>query len=209
MNNSLAHGVLHFVTARSIPWWAGDTAAPAHGPRVLPEQASQRSALSAGSRQGLGSGGGRGPQGRSKCIQERTSLCPARTCQHDASGRVRLCRQKRRAFRLRLSWTLSSGDGFSGQWLLRKIRAAVAGARGWPEGQRPEECLPEALPREVRAGCGRRWSTGYPGRRRGAWSPRVQSIVGNSRAPCLVEMRPLWHSSFFVNTNLFYPEDLG
>lgn len=83
------------------------------------------------------------------------------------------------------SWTLSSSDGLSGQWLLRKIRVAAARAGGRPEGQRPECCLPGALPREARAGCGQLCSSGSPGHRRSRQSLQVQGIVGNSWAPSL------------------------
>lgn len=163
---------------RASPGGHGDTAAPADGPGVLPEQASQRLALSASSGQGLGSGGSRGSQGGRKCVQER-NLCPARTCQQDTSGPVQLCHQERKGIQTQapLSRTLSSSDGLSGQWLSRPIRVAVARARGWPEGQRPEECLPESLPGEVRAGGGRRlWSTGYPGRRHSTLSRGCRAL---------------------------------
>lgn len=101
-------------------------------------------------RQGLGNGGGRGSQSGRKSVRERNSLCPARTSPKDASGCAWPCHRPEEegySHSNRLPWTFSSGDGLSGRRLVRKIRVAEASARGWPEGQGPEEeHLAEPLP---------------------------------------------------------------
>lgn len=139
-----------------------------------------------------------GSQSGRKSAQERNPLCPARTSQEDASGlRGPVAAEEEGYSRSNgLSWTFSSGDGVSGQWLFRKIGVAVAGARGWPEGQGPEEeRLAEAL---LPRGEGRLWRKGtWP--QTSLWSLWLQGILGNSRHRA-VEVRPVCCSSFLGNT---------